>query len=312
MDTVYTTTITREARRRGIGITVIDPRTPIFVLHHGGASVRCYNSLTDRVGAVSFHLAQNKRLANLFLRERGFPVPDQVLFSDMRQAQAFLKRHGRVVVKPCTQWGGRGISVAVTRAEELQAAVKRARRFEEDVALEQCVSGDDYRLIFVNYRFVAAILRRPASVTGNGVATVRQLVLARNRQARLADPSHVIPVDAETGRNLEALGHSWDEVPDRGRTVQVRLTSNYHTGGTVEVVTDQVPKPLIRTARRAVKALGIPVIGIDFLYDARRARHWMIELSPDLAISPPEGEAVAMRFLDYLFPETAAIGKQRQ
>jgi D-alanine-D-alanine ligase-like ATP-grasp enzyme len=93
-------------------------------------------------------------------------------------------------------------------------------------------------------------------------------------------------------------------VPAAGQSVRVRLTSNYHTGGDVDVITDEVSRKLVSLAGRAAKALGVPVIGIDFLVDESTGRHWLIELSPDLAISPPEGEEVARHFIDYLFPET--------
>lgn len=304
MNSVYTTTITREARRRGIGIEVIDPLTPIFVLRHRGKSIRCYNALTDRVGAVTFHMTQNKRLANLFLKSQGFPVPAQKPYRDQASAERFLEKYRSIVVKPCTQWGGRGVSVAVKTVGELERAVRFARRFEEEIILEQCVRGVDYRLIFVDFKFVAAIRRRSAQVEGNGRDTIRKLIQARNRQERRIDPSHIIPLDAETGRNLTALGLSWDTVPAAGRVVRVRLTSNYHTGGEVDVVTRTVSRKLVAVARRAAKVLAVPVIGIDFLVDEETGRHWLIELSPDLAISPPEGEEVARHFLDFLFPET--------
>lgn len=304
MDSVYTTTITREARRRGIRIEVIDPVTPIFLLKHRGRSIRCYNALTDEVGAVTFHMTQNKRLANVFLKSRGFPVPAQQPFTDQGAAERFLKRYRSIVVKPCTQWGGRGVSVAVQTPAELERAVRFAHRFEEDVILEQCVKGVDYRLIFVDYKYVAAIRRRSARVEGNGRDTIRKLIQTRNRRERQVDPSHIIPVDAETGRNLTALGLAWDTVPAEGKSVRVRLTSNYHTGGDVDVITREVSRKLVALAGRAAKALGVPVIGIDFLVDEATGRHWLIELSPDLAISPPEGDEVARYFIDYLFPET--------
>jgi hypothetical protein len=98
-------------------------------------------------------------------------------------------------------------------------------------------------------------------------------------------------------------------VPASGDNVRVRLTSNYHTGGEVEVVTSRIDRKLVATARRAAKILGVPVIGIDILLDEDSGRHWLIELSPDLAISPPEGEEVARHFIDYLFPETRCAGK---
>lgn len=313
MDSVYTTTITHEAKKRGIRIRVVEPTTPIFILQHGGEAIRCYNALTDRVGAVSFHMAQNKYLANQFLRSHGVPVPVQERFSGMAQAASFLAGFRSVVVKPCTQWGGRGVSVAVSDRRTLRAAVRRAMAYEDDVVLEECVSGEDFRLIFVGGELAAAILRKPAGVWGNGRDNVRKLVEARNNDARKRDPSNLIPIDDETRRNLSILGRKWSEVPDKGAWVQVRLTSNYHTGGSVEVVTECVPRPLLKEARKVVRLLGIPVIGIDFLFQPGTGRYWLIELSPDLAISPPEGEEVAKRFLDYLFPETACkdLGRER-
>jgi len=304
MNSVYTTTITREARKRGIHIEVIDPRAPIFVLRHKGKSIRCYNALTDRIGAVTFQMTQNKHLANGFLKSLGFPVPAQQLFTDPVTAGRFLKRYRRIVVKPSAQWGGRGVSVAVKTVAELARAVRFARQFEEEIILEQYVEGVDYRLIFVDFKFVAAIRRRSAQVEGNGRDSIRKLVQAKNRRERRVDPSHIIPLDAETARNLKGLGLSWEQVPAAGRVVRVRLTSNYHTGGDVDVVTRTVNRTLVALARRAVKALNVPVIGIDFLVDEAAGRSWLIELSPDLAISPPEGEEVARHFVNFLFPET--------
>ena len=307
MNSIYTTTITREAKRRGIGIEVIDPVTPVFILKHKTKRIRCYNALTDHVGAVTFHMTQSKRLANRFLSSQGFPVPAQEAFTDLPAARLFLKKHKTIVVKPCTQWGGRGVSVAVRTPGELTRAIDFARSYEEEIVLEAFVSGEDYRLIFVDYRYVAAIRRRAARVTGNGRDSIRKLVLAQNRVERELDPSHVIPVDAETGRNLAALGLSWTTVPAAGRSVQVRLTSNYHTGGSVDIVTRAVAPKLVKLAAQAAKKLGVPVIGIDFLVNEKTGQFWLIELSPDLAISPPEGDIVVRHFMDYLFPETKGL-----
>lgn len=307
MNSIYTTTITREAQRRGIDIEVIDPLTPVFVLKYKSRRIRCYNALTDQVGAVTFHMTQNKRLANRFLRSQGFPVPAQEAFTDLEAAKRFLKKYKSIVVKPCTQWGGRGVSVAVRTLKELTRAIDFARTFEEDIVLEECVRGEDYRLIFVDYRYVAAIRRQAARVTGNGRDSIRKLIQNQNRMERKLDPSHVIPLDAETGRNLVALGLSWTTVPAAGRRVQVRLTSNYHTGGSVDIVTEAVAPKLVKRAAQAARKLGVPVIGIDFLVNEKTGRFWLIELSPDLAISPPEGDIVVCHFIDYLFPETKGL-----
>ena len=304
VNTVYTTTITREARRRGIGIEVIDAETPIFILKHGNRKVRCYNALTDRVGAVTFQMAQDKRLAHMFMERYGFAVPRQIKYSSLDQALAFLAKYKSVVVKPCREWGGRGVAVAVATMADLQHAIERALKFSEDVIIEQYVEGVDHRLIFVDGHFVAAIRRAPAFVIGNGTSSIRSLILQKNARACHADASNRIPLDAETRRNLAAFGLDYGSVPRKGKTVQVRLTSNYHTGGDITEITDSVGADLIREAQKIVRLFDVPVMGVDFLVNSQTGAHWAIELSPDLAISPPEGEKVARHFLDYLFPGT--------
>lgn len=302
--TVYTTTITQEAKRRGIGIEVIDAETPIFILSHDGRKIRCYNSLTDRVGAVTFHLAQDKHLANAFLARYGFPVPRQMKYSRLDQAFVFLAKYKSVVVKPCREWGGRGVAVAVTTMADLKRAIERARNFSEDVVIEQYVEGVDHRLIFVDGRFVAAIRREPAFVVGNGASSIRSLILQKNALACHADASNRIPLDAETRRNLAAFNLDYGSVPRKGKIVPVRRTSNYHTGGSVTEITEVVNADLVREAQKIARLFDIPVLGVDFLFNSQTGRHWVIELSPDLAISPPEGGKVARHFLDYLFPKT--------
>lgn len=310
MDSVYTTTITREAQRRGIGVKVLDPHQPIFELSYRREKIRCYNALTDRVGAATYFLAQNKAAAHAYLAGRGYSVPAQEIFTTIETARSFLRRYHSVVVKPATQWGGRGVSVAVTRPEELTKALTMARKYEDEVLLEQCVTGIDYRLIYVNGRYVAAIRRDPAEVLGNGRNSLRSLIRSWNLIARQEDPSHRIPLDRETERTLLSQGLSYASVPSRGRRIRVRRTSNYHTGGRVAMATGDVPLSLRRIARRLVRELGIPVLGIDFLYDPRRRKGWIIELSPDLAISPPEGDIVVRHFVDFLFPETVSAEKR--
>lgn len=302
MDSIYTTTITQAARRRGIGVDVLNAEWPIFTLRRRGCAVRCYNALTDRVGAVTFHLAQDKHLANQFLARHGISVPRQVKYTDWREACRFLRQCRSVVVKPCREWGGRGVSVAVRTPAELRAALRRARTFGEDRVIEECVSGIDHRVIIVNDRFAAAIVREPARVIGDGRHTVRELIRLKNAQARREDPSHVVPLDGETLRAVRAAGCDYASVPRRGRAVTVRRTSNYHTGGAVREVTATIDRTLVTEARRIARAFGIPVLGVDFLVQPGSGRRWVIEVSPDLAISPPEGARVAEYFLDYLFP----------
>ncbi len=304
--TPYTTTITDEAERRGIRVEFLnaDPDWPVFTLSRAGRTVRCFNALTDLVGSATFNLLNNKRACHAWLAGQGLPVPAQMPYADNNTAAhlEFLRAHAPIVVKPCSQWGGRGVSMGVRNAADLKAAVRHARKYESDIIMEETVPGDDLRVILVGNELAAAIRRTPAHVTGDGAHTIRQLILRQNAARRKADPSNLIPWDAETRRNLAELGHDAASVPSAGQPVRVRLTNNYHTGGTVEVVTTSVPPQALAIAKTIAGRLDLPLAGIDFLIDPATGRITVIEVSPDMAISPPEGPAVARSLLDLLFP----------
>jgi D-alanine-D-alanine ligase-like ATP-grasp enzyme len=303
MDSVYTTTITQAAQKRGIRVEILDPVLPVFALHFDNKAVRCYNGLTDFTGAASFHLAQDKGAANRFLRENGFHVPAQECYSGLNQAISFMGRHERIVIKPVSQWGGRGVSTHVSNRIELAAAITFAKRFSNELLLEECVHGVDWRLIYVDYKFVTAIQRTPAAIEGNGVDSIKKLIQKKNATARKTDPSNRIPLDKETARTIKFLGYDYDFVPAEGQNITVRRTSNYHTGGTVDIIGNGIGGELIAMGEAVAKLVKIPVLGVDILAN-ENGHHHIIELSPDLAISPPEGYIVVEKFLDFLFPET--------
>ena len=94
----------------------------------------------------------------------------------------FVKQCGRVVVKPARGEQGRGISVAVSEPDEVKAAIAAAKAVSEMVLLEDYIQGEDLRLVVINYRVVAAAIRRPPSIVGDGERTVRQLIEAQSRR----------------------------------------------------------------------------------------------------------------------------------
>ncbi|MDD4101025.1 MAG: ATP-grasp domain-containing protein [Kiritimatiellae bacterium] len=304
--TPYTTTITDEAARRGIRVDFLnsDPEWPIFDLSKANRKVRCFNALTDLVGSATFNLLNNKRACHQWLAAEGFPVPEQLPYAENNTTAnlEFLRTREPLVVKPCSQWGGRGVSMGVRTPAALHAAVRHARKYEPDIIMEETVPGEDLRIILVGNQLAAAIRRTPAHVTGDGKHTIRQLILRQNAVRRKTDPSNLIPWDAETRRNLFELGLDIECVPPAGRSVRVRLTNNYHTGGTVEIVTDPVPAQALEMAQAIASRLDLPLTGVDFLIDATTGRITVIEVSPDMAISPPEGPTVARCLLDFLFP----------
>ena len=232
----YARIIVDEARRRGIGVEVLDAEGGFFKLTHGGRSVVCRESLSELTHAVAMSRCDDKSVTRRLMIEAGVPTPEQLSLSpktdDLSEAEAFLQKHGSIVVKPARGEQGRGVSVGIETREDLKAAFEDARAHGGAVLVEQCVAGDDLRVLVINDAVVAAALRKPPQIRGDGVKTARQLIegLSRRRAAATGGES-TVPLDAETERNVARAGYQLDDIPKAGEVIRVRRTANLHTGG---------------------------------------------------------------------------------
>ena len=304
----YATIIVDEARRRGISVNVLDAQGGFFALTHGGRTVECRESLSELTSAVAMSRCDDKAVTRRTLARAGLEVPEQQAATGGEEDAAFLDRHGALVVKPARGEQGRGISVHVTREDTLRDAVQIAHRECPEVLLERWHEGDDLRVIVIGDEVVAAAVRRPASITGNGRHTVRELIEKQSRRRSEATGGESrIPMDAETERCVREAGFGMDETPPEGTHIEVRKTANLHTGGTIHDVTDELSPTLRDASLRAARALNIPVVGLDLMVpDVSGDEYVIIEANERPGLANHEPQPTAERFLDLLFPLTAA------
>jgi len=304
----YAAIIVNEARRRGIGIEVLDAANGYFALVLGGRRVVCRESLSELTTAIAMSRCDDKAVTHRVLHRAGLRVPEQARVESLDQAEAFLSRLGRVVVKPTKGEQGAGISVDVRDPETLEQAIRAARRVCDSVILEEFVEGEDLRIVVIDYKVVAAAIRRPAQVVGDGRQTIRELAQAQSRRRRAATGGEsAIPMNAETERCIAQAGFGWDDVLPDGQVLQVRKTANLHTGGTIHDVTAELHPKLAADAVAAARALDIPVTGLDFLVPAvDRPEYVIIEANERPGLANHEPQPTAKRFVDLLFPLTAA------
>ncbi len=302
----YARIIVDEARRRGISVEVLDAQAGYFRLSYGGRAVICRESLTELTSAIAMSRCDDKAVTRRLMAQAGLSVPRQQPVGSARDNAAFLAECGSLVVKPARGEQGRGISVDVRDCEHLDASIDDARQVDADVLLEEFVEGQDLRIIVIDYRVVAAAVRRPPRVRGNGEHTVRELIerQSRRRQAATAGESR-IPIDAEMQRCLDREGLTLGDVPEEGRDIEVRRTANLHTGGTIHDVTDELGLKLVEAAVRAARALDIPVVGMDFIVpDPSGDEYWIIEANERPGLANHEPQPTAERFVDLLFPQS--------
>jgi D-alanine-D-alanine ligase-like ATP-grasp enzyme len=164
------------------------------------------------------------------------------------------------------------------------------------------------RLVVIDHKLVAAAVRRPPHIIGDGQRSIAALVEAQSRRRAAATGGEsTIPVDDETMRCLGSQGFELDDVPPEGTDVVVRKTANLHTGGSIHDVTDIVHPKLVDAACKASRAIGIPVVGIDFMVRAPdKADYVFIEANERPGLANHEPQPTAERYLDLLFPMSRA------
>jgi GNAT-family acetyltransferase (TIGR03103 family) len=307
----YAQIIVDEALRRGIAAEVIDAEHGYFALQYGGRRIICRESLSELTSAIAMSRCDNKTVTRKVAIDAGVRVPSQQTFHDEASSREFLQTHGAVVVKPARGEQGRGISVNVTDGEELAEAIVKGRAACEEVLLEQYVEGEDLRVVVIDFEVVAAAIREPATIEGTGQHTIRELIEKQSRRrAAATDGESRIPLDAETERCVRRRGHAFDDVLPQGRTLRVRETANLHTGGTLHDVTARLGTPLRQVSERIARALGIPVVGLDFIVDSPEGDDYvLIEANERPGLANHEPQPTAERFVDLLFPQTAAAGR---
>jgi len=301
---IYARVIVDEARRRGINVEVLDGQAGYFRLTLGGRSIVCRESLTELTSAIAMSRCQDKRVTSRLLSQAGLSVPEQREADGSDDDVAFLKKFGAVVVKPRDGEQGAGIAVDVRTPEELRDAIAAARVHDEVVLIERYCPGQDLRIVVIGYRVVAAALRKPPVITGDGKHTIEDLIvkLSRRRAAATHGESK-IPMDAETVRCVRLAGHAMDEVLPVGEQLAVRKTANLHTGGTLHDCTHILHPRLCDAAIRAARALEVPVTGLDLLVPSPALPEYVIvEANERPGLANHEPQPTVPRFIDLLFP----------
>lgn len=301
----YATIIINEALRRGIRVIPTDPERGFFTLSLGGRSINCWESLSEMTTSIAMVRCADKSLTRSLLHEEGLSVPAQQEADATHENEKFLEKYQRIVVKPAQGEQGNGVFVDLSTEEEMNNALKEAKRHSDKIILEQFVEGQDLRIIVINYEIVAAAIRKPAEIIGTEKHTVRELIerLSRRRKAATSGESE-IPMDEETVRCVKRAGYGLDDVLEKGKHLQVRKAANLHTGGTIHDVTDDLHPTLGEAAIRAAKALTIPVVGLDFIVpDPAKEEYVIIEANERPGLANHEPQPTAQKFIDLLFPQ---------
>jgi cyanophycin synthetase len=262
----------RAAKRRGYPIEGMTGQH--LRIGEGARQHQIYASMTGLTSISATKLAADKRQTHRRLQKLQLPVPDQIRVESLTEArQALLDLGDAVVVKPQRGSRGGGVTAGVECAEDMETAFNKAAEIAQRAAkggsgiiVERFLPGTDHRLLVVGGQFLAALIRVPPSITGDGVRTARELINELNTDP-YRDGFRLFHVDIDDTALalLRSRGYELDDVVGKNEDVPLRTASNVSSGGIPIDVTDRVHPDNRRMAEMAAEGIGLDVAGVDFI-----------------------------------------------
>ncbi len=314
-----TQAILDEAASRDIPWIRLD-RHSLVQLGQGVHQQRIRATMTSMTSGIAVDIASDKSLTNRLLDSAGLPVPKSaVVDTEEATVEAALRIGFPCVVKPLDGNHGRGVHLDLRSEEAVRAAYHGASRESRsgDLVVESYVAGNDYRCLVIGGKVAAIAERVPASVTGDGEHTVRQLVNVANADPRRGIGHEKVLTRIKVDEAAEGLvrdqGFGLDDVPPAGVFVKLALTGNMSTGGTSIDRTIEAHPDNVEIAETAAQIVGLDIAGIDFICPdiatpVRETGGAIVEVNAApgfrMHTHPTEGEPqyVARPVIDGLFP----------
>ena len=264
-----TGSIVEEAERRGIPWLRLN-KYSLCQLGYGANQKRIQATVTSETSSIGVELACDKEDTKHLLEQAEVEVPRGDIISKEENLKTACDYIGfPLVIKPIDGNHGRGISVDINSYDEALKAFRAAKEVSNSVIVETYITGQDYRLLVINNILVAAALRSPAHVIGDGESTIENLIADKNRDPRRGYGHEkeltIITVNDLTNTIIEDAGYTLQSVLPKDEKLILKDTANLSTGGTAEDVTDIVHPANVAMAERISKIIDLDIAGIDIM-----------------------------------------------
>ena len=266
-----TGSIVEEAASRGIPWIRLN-KYSLCQLGYGANQKRIQATVTSETSSIGVELACDKEDTKYLLEQAEVEVPRGDIIRRERSLEEACRYVGYpLVIKPVDGNHGRGITVDIQNYDDALVAFNNAKESSRSGAIivEKFIKGDDYRLLVINNKLVAAAIRTPAHVIGDGKSTVQELIDIVNSDPRRGygheNVLTQITVNELTKTIIKDAGYTLDTVIPKDERLILKDTANLSTGGTAEDVTDIVHPANVSMAERISKIIDLDICGIDIM-----------------------------------------------
>lgn len=220
---------------------------------------------------VDFFLIDDKYLLKKFLIKNDFPYAQgKYFFRASSGYQYGLKLGFPLVVKP--RYGSLSchVSVNINSEEQLRQAIKIVKKYQFSYLVEKYITGDIFRVSVINNHILAAN-RRPATIIGDGIKTIQELINDKNNHPYRGEEKHKnitlhkIIVDNQLIERLNKESLSLSSIPAVGQLIILNEKVNLGSGCDIEEATDKIHAKNKELCLKVARALKTDILGIDFI-----------------------------------------------
>ena len=227
-----TGSIVEEAASRGIPWIRLN-KYSLCQLGYGANQKRIQATVTSETSSIGVELACDKEDTKYLLEQAEVEVPRGDIIRRERSLKEACRYVGfPLVIKPIDGNHGRGITVDIQNYDDALQAFHHAKESSKSGAIivEKFIEGEDYRLLVINNKLVAAAIRTPAHVIGDGKSTVQELIDEVNKDPRRGygheNVLTQITVNELTKTIIKDAGYTLDSIIDAGEKVILKDTAN--------------------------------------------------------------------------------------
>ncbi len=313
--------IVDEAAKRNIPFIRLNKQS-LVQLGYGVNQKRIRATIASTTSNIAVDIAGDKEETKMLLRAAEIPVPGGTVVRDEEGLKNAIEKYGYpLVIKPINGNHGKGNTTNINTWEQATKAFEAAKAYSRSVIVEKFITGFDFRCLVINYKFICAALRTPASVVGDGKHNIQWLIDETNKDPRRGYGHEKvltqITIDQFTQKMLDDAGNNLETIPKKAERVLLKPTANLSTGGTSTDVTDEVHPANMVMFERIARIIGLDICGIDIMVNDLRTpvsesggAILEVNAAPGfrMHIDPSEGlpRNVAEPVVDMLFPKGSA------
>ena len=134
--------------------------------------------------------------------------------------------------------------------------------------IERQVTGEDYRLLYLDGVLVDAVHRMSPTLVGDGRSTVAELVgeLNARRLDRAEDRGEsIVGIDTDLIRTLALQSLTTSSVPEAGRAVRLKTAVNDNALDDNRPARHLLHPDTVELGARAAAAVGARLVGVDVI-----------------------------------------------